>query len=72
MSDGVTITTCVNKGAVDSTRWKDLNFTELVNQKTIMLDRYDYLYQQGNTAVAMQVLNGITLLESLIEQKMLK
>ena len=71
MSDGVVITTSTNEHKVDATRWEDMNFSELLNQKNIMFQRYEYLLQIESPA-AKNILEGINALDALIAQKSLK
>ena len=71
MSDGVVITTSTNEHKVDSARWEDMNFSELLNQKNILFQRYEYLLQIGSPA-AKNILEGINTLDVLIAQKSLK
>ena len=71
MSDGVVITTSTNEHKVDSARWEDMNFSELLNQKNILFQRYEYLLQIGSPA-AKNILEGINALDALIAQKSLK
>lgn len=71
MSDGVVITTSTNEHKVDSARWEDMNFSELLNQKNILFQRYEYLLQIGSPA-AKNILEGINALDVLIAQKSLK
>ena len=73
MSDGVSISTGVNVHIVDSARWPDMNFSELLSQKGILFNRYEYLVQAGvNPTAAKNVLDGINLIDSLIAQKSIK
>lgn len=71
MSDGVTITTSVIENKVASDRWTEMNFSELLNQKNILFQRYEYLLQIESPA-ASKLLEGINNLDSLIAQKSLK
>lgn len=71
MSDGVVITTSTNEHKVDSARWEDMNFSELLNQKNILFQRYEYLLQIESPA-AKNILEGINALDVLIAQKSLK
>ena len=70
--DGVSITTNVTNSPVNATKWDDMNFNELLNQKNIMFDRYDFMVRMGNSSVAKSILEGINTLDSLIAQKALK
>lgn len=68
MSDGVSITTAVVEHKVESNKWTEMNFSELLNQKNIMFQRYEYLLQIESPAAA-NLLEGINTLDSLIAQK---
>jgi len=70
--DGVAITTNVQLSKVDATKWDEMNFNELLEQKSVMLDRYEYLVSIGSNFAAKQVVEGITTLDSFIAQKTLK
>ena len=68
MSDGVTITTRVIEHKVESDKWAEMNFSELLNQKNILFQRYEYLLQIESPA-ASKLLEGVNNLDSLIAQK---
>ena len=70
--DGVSISTSVGNNAINSARWSDMNFNELLDQKNIMFDRYEFMVRMGNALVAKSLLEGINTLDSLIAQKALK
>lgn len=70
--DGVSISTSVGNNAVQSARWSDMNFNELLGQKNIMFDRYEFMVRMGNSSAAKSLLEGINTLDSLIAQKALK
>lgn len=72
MEDGVTITTLVRTQAVETSRWADLNFSELLEQKNIMFNRYEYLVNIGNGPAAKGILEGINKLDVIIAQKTVK
>ncbi len=68
MSDGVTISTSIIDKKVESDKWSEMNFSELLNQKNILFQRYEYLLQIESPA-AVKMLEGINNLDSLIAQK---
>lgn len=72
LDDGVSISTSVGNNAINSARWSDMNFNELLDQKNIMFDRYEFMVRMGNAGVAKSLLEGINTLDSLIAQKALK
>lgn len=69
MSDGVAITTSVLEHTVNSKKWEEMNFSELLNQKNILFARYEYLTQAGNPIAAQSILGGIHKVDALIAQK---
>lgn len=72
LNDGTSISTKDNLTAVKSSQWPELNFNELLNQKNIMFERYDFLMRTGSVNIAASILEGINILDSLIAQKSLK
>ena len=72
MEDGVIISTSTNNNDIDSTRWADMNFNELLEQKNILFNRYDFLVRVGAAEAAKKLLEGINSVDSFIAQKSLK
>lgn len=68
--DGVTISTSEQNNAIDSSKWSEMNFHELLLQKNILLDRYDYVMSIGNNFAAKQLAEGIINLDSIISTKL--
>lgn len=64
------ISTLNNLQKVNSEKWEEMGFSDLVDQKNIMLDRYDFIVSQGNHQLASQLLTGINRLEQLIQSKL--
>jgi hypothetical protein len=46
--------------------WHQMTPDQLIDQKSIMLDRYDFLLRKGYSANAQLLLEGIAKLDSLI------
>lgn len=64
------ISTLNNLQKINSEKWEEMGFSDLVDQKNIMLDRYDFIVSQGNHQLASQMLTGINRLEQLIQSKL--
>ncbi len=47
-------------------QWKEMNFDQLLEQKNIMFNRYEFLASKGHRELASQVLQGINSLDALI------
>jgi hypothetical protein len=53
---------------IDSSRWESMSVTELLEQKSIMLNRYFYLSARG-VPYAQNLNSGIAQLDNLISSK---
>lgn len=49
--------------------WESMNFDQLLNQKTIMLDRYIFLVEKGYREPAKMVDEGIKKIDYLLSKK---
>jgi hypothetical protein len=69
--DGVQISTLTptSGNVITPERWANLNFTELLEQKNILIKRFDSFSENGNKEAAALVFQGITELDSLIQAK---
>lgn len=54
---------------VRSDEWEHMSYDELVEQRIIMTDRYDYLMRIEQFTIAEQVEQGLERLENLIKSK---
>ncbi len=66
------ISTATNVNLVDSSRWEEMTFSDLIEQKNIMMNRYEFIMQQENKSYADQLIQGIQRIEELIQTKTLK
>lgn len=48
--------------------WEQMSADQLITQKSIMLDRYEFLVRKGYQAPAQMLLEGIARLDALILQ----
>jgi|GEM_PF-2290921 len=53
---------------IDSSRWESMSVNELIEQKSIILNRYFYLSSRG-VPYAQTLSSGITKLDNLINSK---
>lgn len=69
--DGVQISTLPkqNSSAITPANWNNLNFSELLEQKNILIRRFDAFAENGNKEAASMVNDGINKLDELIKQK---
>ena len=63
------ISTQTNLRAVQSEKWEKMSVNELLDQKSIMFNRYEFLLTSENPEQAKQILNGINRLENLIQER---
>lgn len=66
------ISTAVNTNLVDSSKWEEMNFSDLIEQKNILMNRYEFIMQQENKSYAPVLIHGIQQIEALIQTKTLK
>lgn len=66
------ISTAVNTNLVDSSKWEEMNFSDLIEQKNILMNRYEFIMQQENKSYATVLIQGIQQIEALIQTKTLK
>lgn len=66
------ISTAVNTNLVDSSKWEEMNFSDLIEQKNILMNRYEFIMQQENKSYAPVLIQGIQQIEALIQTKTLK
>lgn len=66
------ISTAVNTNLVDSSKWEEMNFSDLIEQKNILMSRYEFIMQQENKSYATVLIQGIQQIEALIQTKTLK
>ena len=70
--DGTVISTAANSNAVESSKWDEMNFSDLMEQKNILMNRYEFIMQQENKSYAPLIIEGLLRLEALIQTKTLK
>ena len=68
--DGTVISTLNIDHIVDSNRWEDMNFSELIEQKRILFNRYEYLMKLENKQAAKGLVEGLERLETIIARKL--
>jgi len=51
---------------IKPTEWENMSFDQLMAQKTIMLDRYEFLIRRGYEQQSKFLIEGITKLDSLL------
>ncbi len=66
------ISTAANTNLVDSSKWEEMNFSDLMEQKNILMNRYEFIMQQENKSYAPVLIQGIQQIEALIQTKTLK
>lgn len=66
------ISTAVNTDLVNSSKWEEMNFSDLMEQKNILMNRYEFIMQQENKSYAPALIQGIQQIEALIQTKTLK
>lgn len=66
------ISTAANTNLVDSTRWEDMTFSELIEQKNVLMNRYEFLMQQENKSYVGPLIQGIQQIDALIQTKTIK
>lgn len=66
------ISTAVNTNLVDSSKWEEMNFSDLIEQKNILINRYEFIMQQENKSYASALIQGIQQIEALIQTKTIK
>lgn len=66
------ISTVANANLVDSTRWEDMTFSELIEQKNVLMNRYEFLMQQENKSYVGPLIQGIQQIDALIQTKTIK
>lgn len=66
------ISTAANVNLVNSSKWEEMTFSDLLEQKNILMNRYEFLMQQENTTYAAAIVQGIQQLDAIIQTKTLK
>jgi hypothetical protein len=56
----------LDKNQIKQGEWESMNIDQLMDQKTIMLDRYEFLIARGYSAQSKILLDGIYKIDSII------
>jgi hypothetical protein len=54
------------KKEVKPNEWEQMTADQLIDQKTIMLDRYEFMIRKGYKQQAQMILEGVAKIDSLI------
>ena len=66
------ISTATNTNLVDSSKWEEMTFSDLIEQKNILMNRYEFIMQQENKSYAAVLIQGIQQVDALIQTKTVK
>jgi hypothetical protein len=66
--DGVVISTKTQNNSVNSKKWNEMSYNELLEQKNVLSNRFDYYYTHNLPDVANQILKGLVEIEGIMRK----